>query len=339
MRYLTPVSLLVLLITPDIGSLSGRAGWGSSCAGPVGPSYAQPFYPQYQPAIYYSPQLWDKDEGKYYPRLGPNKWGGACQPPIQPPCPGKASCCGDSCPCQKEGNEACKKPGCGCNLNGVKPGPVTPLVGASPDVPGGVDLGKIQPGRCTINGQETSRERVMQALEGGGDQVPDTSKLLRLTLVGGTDQQRAAVLADLNGSPWKDKLVVKAVAADHWLVKQNGYVPGNPAIYVQSPAGRKLHAQKDYAGKDALFAALDTAQKSFDPATDKASMSNDKPWPDCSPRSPSPSPAPEPLIPPSLPGPLSAVPPGAWWLGIGGGVTYLILRARNKPSASPPATS
>lgn len=223
----------------------------------------------------------------------------------------KAQPCVDGCPCRDCG-EACRCCEKGMRCQGDCPCVVTQNFG--------VDESKLRrdpPENYKLGGQGITRGEAMAAI--GKGEVPDDSKLLRLTVIG-SEPERKAVLADLEGhpalAPYKGKLSVQAYAPDNWAVHRVGFVTaGHPTIYVQAPGGKVLHRQDVYTGAEKLAEAVRRADPNYSPNKD----------PDLTrPPAPSPRPALPDISLPSLD--LSAVPSWLWAALAAGGGTWLILR-------------
>lgn len=138
----------------------------------------------------------------------------------------------------------------------------------------GVDVDRLvgaRRERYRLNGSPVSREQAREALVGSS--VPDDAGRLRLTLIGDA-ASTSRVATDLSTAPplapWKDRLVVQAYPREHWAVAKAGFFArGKPTIYLQTPAGKVLHRQDDYAdGAEGLANALRRADPDYDPARD-----------------------------------------------------------------------
>ncbi len=148
-----------------------------------------------------------------------------------------------------------------------------------------------------INGRPCSKLEAYRAIENG---LTDDSKLPWLVLVGGTEQERKAVIQDLETHPalehLKGKIRVQSYPADHWAVKLWGFKSaGRPVIYFQAATGQQLgwtdvinkttgkkervpllakggevlHRQDDYeGGPQALAEALRKADPAYRPEND-----------------------------------------------------------------------
>lgn len=116
--------------------------------------------------------------------------------------------------------------------------------------------------RITLGGRQITRAEATQILQAGS--LADDSSKLRLTLIG-SESDRGRVLDDLKG-PLSDiagQCLVQDYPPDHWAVTGAGfYTAGKPTIYVQSPDGKVLHRQDDYAdGADGLRLAFENIRK------------------------------------------------------------------------------
>lgn len=129
----------------------------------------------------------------------------------------------------------------------------------------GVELDRISNREAhTLNGVEVGKKGVYEAI---GDGLTDDSGRIRVSIFGEGGAQVAAELQaarDLDGL--RDSFTVRAYPADHWAAKAQGFVTdGKPSIYVQSPTGKVLHRQDDYAGGSAvLVASLLKAKAGYD---------------------------------------------------------------------------
>ncbi len=128
--------------------------------------------------------------------------------------------------------------------------------------------------RFTINGKPVPKAAAIQSIS-ADPTIPDDRKLPRLTVIAADPAQRRAVVNDLQNSPelapFKNKVVVQALAPTDWQVQGLGYVAsGKPTIYLQSADGKVLHRQDDYAdGPAGLAGALRAIDPTYDPAQDK----------------------------------------------------------------------
>lgn len=141
-----------------------------------------------------------------------------------------------------------------------------------------------------------------------GDTLPDDKNRIRLTIAGGTDDERKKVLADLASSPqlapYRDGLLVQAYEADNWALRPGFVTSGHPTIYLQAPDGKVLHRQDDYSdGATGLATAIRKANPQYDAKKDQDL------------RRPV-------IITPSLD--ISKLPAPVW--AIVGGITVLLLR-------------
>lgn len=141
--------------------------------------------------------------------------------------------------------------------------------GAECDKNYGVALDRIsETERATINGREVSRAAALDAIGAGG--VPDDSRANSLTIMGGTAQQRRAILDALatpRFSAWRDKQIVQEYAADSPMLACGFRVSQEtPTICLQRPDGKVLARVE---GADA--AAIERVRKcdpNYDPAKD-----------------------------------------------------------------------
>lgn len=115
------------------------------------------------------------------------------------------------------------------------------------------------------------RDQAVAAVQG---KLPDDLGKLRLSVFGGTKQQRDEIAGDLNNSPLAQQVVYYSAAADHFSVKDSTgnpmfpCSPDRPTVYLQNAAtGKVLHRQEGYAGaKD--IEAIRKAVDGYDPKKD-----------------------------------------------------------------------
>lgn len=125
-------------------------------------------------------------------------------------------------------------------------------------------LGNVEP--FTRKGRVSSREEVSAAI---GAALPDYSKSVRITAVGGTPEQRKAVLEAIKAS--KDVQAVQPAPvyddfdSEAWQVKDKGFTNGTFTLLVQAPTGEVLHRQED--DKDAVKGVV-AALRDRDPQYD-----------------------------------------------------------------------
>jgi hypothetical protein len=256
------------------------ASWGGGFCGPVGPALAQaPLSYDWRPIDAEQSALFQGDvqvgvlvlaTGDYYQRLAPGQFDGPCSCPTSlPPAAAKkpmpkaegCPCCGEDCQC---GVKPCGKPSCRCVLSaGTVEADGTPNFG--------LDLSQMPaPGKHILNGQEVTKEEMMQAI--GKPQLPDDAEQMCVTVIG-PDASRKQVMADLDThpalSPWKGKVKVHGYDPSHWAVAQAGFLTtGSPTIYCQAADGQVLHRQDEYRGPEALAEALRRADPSYQPQKD-----------------------------------------------------------------------
>ena len=127
--------------------------------------------------------------------------------------------------------------------------------------------------RYSLSGHPCSLREAIEALRQGDTAIPDDSDRLRLTVIG-APIDRHKVELDWQTlpqfAPWKNRVIFKSYPADHWAVKNSGFVTtGKPTIYFQNAKGQVLHRQEDYVGGAAqLVEALRRADPNYDPSKD-----------------------------------------------------------------------
>jgi hypothetical protein len=149
---------------------------------------------------------------------------------------------------------------------------------AQPDEPApavaenhGVDLSKIGPSRCMMNGREVTMEHALGVV---GGQIPDDSQKLRLTVIGTQEKRQPVITALAQLEPeLRNRIVPWSVPADHWSLKDTATgqtafkADGAPTVYLQAPDGKVLHRQDDWRGPDD-FQAIRKAVKAYDAKKD-----------------------------------------------------------------------
>ena len=156
--------------------------------------------------------------GKFHPWDGGN-FGPVCAPPLPVPGLGTPACqcdrCADGCKCHTQDECA----------DGLLPGDLLPT-GVIPEKITGRD-------RYTKNGKVVPKAKFFEALEAGGDTVPDDSASDSVTVVA-PDPLRASLAAALPAA-LKDKCVVQTFTPGDWHVA--GYRWDAPCIVRQRPDG------------------------------------------------------------------------------------------------------
>ncbi len=134
----------------------------------------------------------------------------------------------------------------------------------------GVIVDKLQNApRYFLNGESVTQEQAQAALERG---LPEDGGKLRLTIIG-PDEARKAARKAIEEHPefaaFRDQVIVKDYAADHWAVAPGFVTTGAPTIYCQAPSGKVLHRQDDFGGgADTAIAALRRARDAYQPRLD-----------------------------------------------------------------------
>jgi len=178
----------------------------------------------------------------------------------------------------------------------------------------GVDSIQLRKSRWEINGKEVSKDEVDSAISQPPN-IPDHTKKFRLTC---NLAQRNQIQKDWYAfDPELAKRVVFwAVPADHWSQKDEAGVGFAPGLTFQSPDGKVLHRQVDYAGPED-FQAIRKAVKAYDSSKDPDLRKEPVvPVP--------PAPVPFPIVPPAPSTP--TVPP---WLALLGLVSAYLYKKRN----------
>ena len=134
----------------------------------------------------------------------------------------------------------------------------------------GVAPGKIGAGPTyRLNGQPISTHAAYEAVEKGLD---DDGRKLRVSIIGPAplrEQARADLERHADFAVLRERFAVRDFPPDHWALKAGFVTTGRPTIYCQTPEGKVLHRQDDFAGGAAsLVAALRRARESYDPRRD-----------------------------------------------------------------------
>lgn len=244
--------------------------------------------------------------GEYQRRLGPGQWESeASEPPIPAPADAqrrigelaaKRKCKAKKCGC-KEGKRCADGCKCGVKIIGgdsptEKPAPATAPIGPSSSPPTlphseelampvqnyGVRMDRISDTeRFSMGGQEVTGKTALDAV--GAGTVPDDSAKNSLTVMGGSADQRKAILDGLalpQFSAWKESLVVQEYEADSPMLKCGFKVSAaSPTIYLQAPSGKVLARVEGYDGSTTIE-RVRKCDPNYDPAKDPP---NSKPSP------------------------------------------------------------
>lgn len=161
-----------------------------------------------------------------------------------------------------------------------------------------------------LNGMPVSREQAWNTLVETSALADDSAKN-RITVLGGTLNDRARVLGDLltapELAPWRTCLVRsygQGERSDDWQATRYGFVTsGTPTIYLQAADGKVLYRQDDYAGgAPRLAEGLRKHDPNYQPDKDPG--------------------RPRPVVPTGLPNLLAGMPLWAWG---GGGLLLALL--------------
>jgi len=118
----------------------------------------------------------------------------------------------------------------------------------------GVDLDRLAGGPSYKLTRKDGEHALTQAeaFELMATGLPDDSKKSRLTVIG-SDAERKPVEDDLakpENADLRDKTILWSVRPDHWSVRDGGWAPGTPAVYLQPPKGANIKvSQVDPATK------------------------------------------------------------------------------------------
>ena len=158
----------------------------------------------------------------------------------------------------------------------VSPATPVPAAAGGQLPPDGVIVSQMSPrDRHVLTGREVDRTQLVEALGTAGVAgVPDDSQQPRLSVLGGTAAERQRILTDLASAPelapFQGHVVTKAYPADHWVVKDNGFLanPQTVTLYAQQPNGRVLWRADGYPGIGTLAEGLRRVRPDYDPAKD-----------------------------------------------------------------------
>jgi len=108
----------------------------------------------------------------------------------------------------------------------------------------GVDLDKLEPHKCTLNGRSISCEKAIERI---GNQVPDDRNKLRLVVIG-TPAERDPVLRAWQNvdQSLRDRISPWFCPPEHWSLRDTMTgdlrfkVDGHPTIYLLAPDGESL---------------------------------------------------------------------------------------------------
>lgn len=117
-----------------------------------------------------------------------------------------------------------------------------------------------------------TQQQAMELIEKG---LPDEKDKLRLSVLGGTKEERDKIIADLASVPGLGtKCVLWSVPADHFSLRDSEtgkpmfeVNPSKATIYVQAAGGKVLHRQSGYNGP-ADLEAIRKGIDGYDPAKD-----------------------------------------------------------------------
>lgn len=134
----------------------------------------------------------------------------------------------------------------------------------------GVTSNKIGAGPTyRINGRPVTPRAAYESVEKGLD---DDDGKLRVSFIGPTALRQDARSAFENHPEFdqiRGDVTVRDFPPDHWALKAGFVTTGQPTVYCQTPDGKVLHRQDDFAGgAGALIAALRKARASYDPRRD-----------------------------------------------------------------------
>ncbi len=137
----------------------------------------------------------------------------------------------------------------------------------------GIDTSKLsKTPRYVHNGNEVTAAQAYQAVKKASPQIPDDMRKKRFTVIG-SPAECESVQKDLQNSPelapWKNEVVYQSYLPNAWELDCGFVRDGHPTIYYQTPDGKVLHRQNDYAGgAPALATALRKADPNYKPVVD-----------------------------------------------------------------------
>jgi hypothetical protein len=189
---------------------------------------------------------------------------------------------------------------------------------------------------CTRKGEKITVQDAINIMDSVSDRIQDSSKLLRLTIIGSKeDRDRIAdSYAKLEPETLK-RIAIFKVGPDHWSLRDNDTnkpifdTTAKLNIYLTDPNGKVLHRQEDFDGEPS-FIALRKGIKNYDKTKDPDLRKPDQPVVPTP--GPVPGPGPNPL---PKPNPLPEPTPDIWeiaklvpwyvWIIVvaGGGVLFI----------------
>lgn len=142
-----------------------------------------------------------------------------------------------------------------------------------------VEAAGERPEVCTVGGKKVSLQEALKTIGNAKGDVPDYSKMARLTILSRSPDLRERVAHDLRTAPamqdFKDKLLIAAYDPAHWhteelqLDKNPHFARTGFALIYQPPADDKGQAEPlarwQYDGPEATAEALRKAGPAYDP--------------------------------------------------------------------------
>ena len=130
----------------------------------------------------------------------------------------------------------------------------------------GVDATKIKGSGYSING------RIVSTAYARDEDGSKPAEEVCLTVIG-TDQERARIDADWEGSPefspYKDKINYNSYSPDHWALQGLGFATdGHPRIVLQAAGGTVIGSEEYYPGAAVTAEGLRKAVDGYDPKRD-----------------------------------------------------------------------
>jgi hypothetical protein len=120
-----------------------------------------------------------------------------------------------------------------------------------------------------LNGMPIPAKAAYEAVEKGLD---DDGRKWRVSIIGPTSIRqttKSALEQHPDFEAMRGRFVVHDFAPDHWAMRPGFVTTGQPTVYCQTPEGKVLHRQDDFAGgADALVAALRKVHETYDPTRD-----------------------------------------------------------------------
>lgn len=178
------------------------------------------------------------------------------QPPIKP-CPNKKCICSPPCCCAD------------CKCKDIEPeAKPIPNFGMDKDW---LNRTRNDANRYSTNGGKQITKKDCDRLLKGGGTLPDDALYDSLTIIGTPDEcnrVKADIEANPAFAPLKDKLLVQYFQPQDEMVKDKGFQPGTPSVYLQDSTGKVKWREPSYRGPKELATEINKRRPDYDPNKD-----------------------------------------------------------------------